>query len=239
MFDQTFVTGSAKTLKPWTVAVSLVLQTLGAAVVLILPLLHVAALHAPEKTFYWLPLKAPPPLPVQPQPIVRSSRLVRRGIFIAPTAVPRHIDMTADLPNIAPGLDSEPVGPVLMPATLPVFQPSVPAPQPPVAMTRPAPPLSANPVRVSGGAQAARLIFAPKPEYPALAKAARVQGVVRMEAIIGRDGAITNLRVVGGPPLLVAAAIAAVQQWRYHPTLLNAEPVEVATEIEVNFTLSH
>ena len=70
------------------------------------------------------------------------------------------------------------------------------------------------------------------------ARAARVQGVVKLQAVIARDGLIKNLQVVSGPALLVTAALAAVQQWRYQPTLLNAEAVEVATEIDVNFTLS-
>jgi len=61
---------------------------------------------------------------------------------------------------------------------------------------------------------------------------------VKIQALIGRDGIIRNLQVVSGPPLLIAAAVAAVQQWRYKPTLLNAEPVEVITEIDVTFTLS-
>jgi periplasmic protein TonB len=59
-----------------------------------------------------------------------------------------------------------------------------------------------------------------------------------MEAVIGRDGAVQNLRVVSGHPLLIEAAKNAVARWRYQPTLLNGEPVEVATEIDVNFTLS-
>jgi protein TonB len=71
-----------------------------------------------------------------------------------------------------------------------------------------------------------------------LAKQARIQGVVRFTAIIGRDGTIQNLTLVSGHPLLVSAAQEAVKQWRYKPTLLNGEPVEVVTQIDVNFTLN-
>ena len=74
--------------------------------------------------------------------------------------------------------------------------------------------------------------------YPPLAKAARVQGTVKLDALISKTGTITNLKLISGPPLLVAAAMAAVQQWQYKPTLLNDEPVEVITTIDVNFTLS-
>jgi protein TonB len=110
---------------------------------------------------------------------------------------------------------------------------------PPVQVVKPAPTAAPSaPLRVGVGVQAAKLIFGPKPGYPALAKAARVQGVVRLLAIISREGVIENLQLVGGPPLLVQAALAAVRQWRYQATLLNGEPVEVTTEIDVNFTLS-
>jgi protein TonB len=96
----------------------------------------------------------------------------------------------------------------------------------------------AAPVRISEGVQAAMLLYGPHPVYPALAKAARSQGVVRMEAIIAIDGTIRDLRVLSGPPLLVEAARDAVRQWRYKPTLLSGVAVEVLTEIDINFTLS-
>ena len=76
------------------------------------------------------------------------------------------------------------------------------------------------------------------PAYPPLAKQARIQGTVSFTAIIGTDGTIQNLQLVSGHPLLVPAAQAAVSQWVYRPTLLNGEPVEVITQIDVNFTLS-
>ena len=76
------------------------------------------------------------------------------------------------------------------------------------------------------------------PTYPPLAKQARIQGTVRFNAVIGKDGTIQNLTVVSGHPLLVPAATDAVKQWVYKPTLLNGEPVEVITQIDVNFTLS-
>jgi protein TonB len=93
-------------------------------------------------------------------------------------------------------------------------------------------------LRVSTSVQAALLIFGPKPVYPPLAKAARVHGTVRLQAVIGVDGHIRNLCLTSGPPLLVKAALDAVQQWRYRPTVLNGSPVDVATEVDVNFTLT-
>ena len=77
----------------------------------------------------------------------------------------------------------------------------------------------------------------PRPVYPPLARQARVEGTVRLEAVISREGTIINLRAVSGHPLLIPAALAAVAQWVFRPTYLNDEPVEVATVIDVNFTL--
>ena len=93
-------------------------------------------------------------------------------------------------------------------------------------------------IRVGGNVQAANLIRRVQPVYPALAKQARIQGTVRFTAIIGKDGTIQNLQMVSGHPLLIEAARSAVSQWQYKPTLLNGEPVEVVTQIDVNFTLS-
>jgi len=82
------------------------------------------------------------------------------------------------------------------------------------------------------------LIRRVQPVYPQEAKTARIEGTVRFSAIIGKDGRIWNLQVISGHPLLVESALAAVRQWEYKPTLLNGQPVEIKTTIDVNFTLS-
>ena len=87
------------------------------------------------------------------------------------------------------------------------------------------------------GVQEAKAVHKAEPMYPPLAKQARIQGTVRLEAVIAADGSIQNLRVLEGHPLLVQSALQAVQQWRYQPTLLSGEPVEVVTFIEVVFRL--
>jgi periplasmic protein TonB len=84
----------------------------------------------------------------------------------------------------------------------------------------------------------AKLIRKVIPEYPPLAKAARISGVVHLIGTIGKDGTIRNLQLVGGHPILARAALEAVEQWVYEPTLLNGEPVEVIAPIEVDFTLA-
>ncbi|MEN6535929.1 MAG: energy transducer TonB, partial [Bryobacteraceae bacterium] len=93
-------------------------------------------------------------------------------------------------------------------------------------------------IRVGGNVQQAKLVRQPRPVYPPLARQARIQGQVRLAAVISRDGTIQELQVVAGHPLLIQAALDAVKQWVYQPTLLNGEPVEVFTQIDVNFTLS-
>lgn len=92
-------------------------------------------------------------------------------------------------------------------------------------------------IRVGGAVQAVNLIRKVAPIYPPLAKQARIQGVVRFTVIIGKDGTVTNMQLVSGHPMLVPAAQEAVSQWVYRPTLLNGQPVEVITTIDVNFTL--
>jgi protein TonB len=96
---------------------------------------------------------------------------------------------------------------------------------------------SVRPPRISHVMEG-NLIRRVQPEYPALAKQARIQGTVVLRAVINREGTIQDLQVVSGHPLLVQAAINAVRQWRYRPFYLNDQPVEVETQVTVNFTLS-
>jgi TonB family protein len=96
---------------------------------------------------------------------------------------------------------------------------------------------SSKRLRVPGELEAAKLTSAPQPEYPQIAKMARIQGLVRLQAIVGQDGTIQDLRVLSGPPLLAKSALDAVSKWRYHPTLVKGRPVEVETEIDVNYAL--
>jgi len=93
-------------------------------------------------------------------------------------------------------------------------------------------------IKIGGSVQQAKLVRQPHPVYPPLAKQARISGVVKLSAIISKDGTIQKLEVISGHPLLAPAALEAVKQWVYQPTLLNGEPVEVITQIDVNFTLS-
>ncbi|MGB6834217.1 MAG: energy transducer TonB, partial [Candidatus Acidiferrum sp.] len=93
-------------------------------------------------------------------------------------------------------------------------------------------------IRQGGNVTAAMLINRVQPMYPPLARQTRISGTVRLHAIIGKTGGVQQLEVISGHPLLVQAALDAVKQWRYRPTLLNGEPVEVDTTIDVIFSLN-
>jgi len=92
-------------------------------------------------------------------------------------------------------------------------------------------------IMVGGQVQEANLIRKVAPVYPPLAQSARIQGHVVLEAVIGKDGSVQELKVVSGHPMLAPAAMEAARQWQYKPTLLNGNPVEVTTQIDINFTL--
>lgn len=94
-------------------------------------------------------------------------------------------------------------------------------------------------IRVGGNVQSTQLITKINPIYPPEAKQARVQGRVRLNVLIGEDGAVKDVVLIEGEPVLADAAIPAVWQWVYRPTLLNGQPVEVLTQVDVNFTLSY
>ena len=110
----------------------------------------------------------------------------------------------------------------------------------PAAPPEPPRPVEQKPpqrIRQGGLVQAALLLNRIVPEYPAIARTAHVSGTIVLHAIIAKDGTVQELTYVSGPPLLIKAAMDAVRQWRYRPTMLNGGPVEVETTIDVVFNL--
>jgi protein TonB len=212
----------------------------------LVPLIYTEALPSAQLMTF---LAAPPPPPPPPPPPAAAPppRIVRRvtvqDIMKAPTVIPKTIARPDAAPapasavgvvgGIPGGVSGGQFGGVLGSVLGGVLSTASAPPPPP-------PPKAATPkrIRVGGQVEGAKLIYQPKPEYPPLAKMARIQGTVRLEAIISKDGTIQDLKVVSGHPLLVKSALEAVQRWRYQPTLLNGEPVEVVTEVDVNFTLA-
>jgi TonB family protein len=107
-----------------------------------------------------------------------------------------------------------------------------------ISLPQMAAPVTPTKIRVGGNVQSANLIRKVTPVYPSLAKQSRIQGVVRFTVTIGKDGAVQDVQLVSGHPLLVSSAQDAVWQWQYKPVLLNGQPVDVVTTVDVNFTLS-
>ncbi len=188
-------------------------------------------------------LLAPSP-PSAPPPFIRESEPVNLHAsprrFVFPSSLTAIVPRRADTGNAAstPPPEIGVVGSVGDAANIGVLGAigSTPGPLPPPPAPRE--PTAPKRVRVSSILVESNLVYRVQPVYPALAKTTRVQGVVEFTAIISKEGKIENLQLVRGHPLLVKAAKDAVLQWRYKPTLLNGQPVEVVTSILVNFTLN-
>jgi protein TonB len=251
MFEQTFLKGTGKTRRAWSVMAGFVGQVAGISVVALLPLVFFDGM--PNLRPPSLPLVAPrgpspPPetngtvVELVPVPHSLNPRVLRVPPRI-PMGVIRVVDGPAPvatgptgpcLGTCIPGFPDGVPNAVLPPGQDVVQPPPVARPRRPVepAVTRDAPVI----VRVPTTVQEAKLIHRVTPVYPPLAVRTRTSGVVLLAAIIGTDGRIRDLRLVGGAnPLLVPAAIEAVRQWVYRPTLLSGNPVEVSTEITVIF----
>jgi protein TonB len=214
----------------------------------LVPLIYTEAL---PKAVWMEVLRAPSPPPPPPSSVgTQAARRATRGvnadeILKAPPSIPSTVAQIHDEPLPPPqfpstfigvpgGIYDGQSGAVLDPVLRNILRNATPQPPPPQTSNA-TPPMR---IRVGGIVSAARLIYQPKPEYPEIAKMTRTEGAVEFEAVIGRDGTIEELKVLRGHPLLVKAALEAVRQWRYQPTLLNGKPIEVATEITVNFKLA-
>jgi protein TonB len=143
----------------------------------------------------------------------------------------------SDAPDVGPGEGESGGGGLGLPGNGPGVPGSI--GDTPVVLEPPRPEKpSPRPMRRSGEIMAAMLVHRVDPAYPAIARAAHISGVVHLRAIIGKDGTVRELEVVDGNLLLAQAAKAAVEKWRYRPTMLNGEPVEVETYVTVNFVLN-
>lgn len=226
----------------WTTLTSFALQIAAACVCVLLPLLYPEALpfvHADSTAIMPVPAGAParpehaPAHPPASSAIERDNPLIIRQ----PSAIPIHVSMTPDQQTTAsltsPGVIGIPDG-IGSRDTSPVMRDIIGATgihaviKPPVV----------NSVRMSAGVSQGMLISRIEPKYPDLARRSRIQGEVVLAAIIGRDGRIENLHVLSGHPWLAQAALEAVRQWRYRPYLLNAQAVEVETQVTVRFRLN-
>jgi periplasmic protein TonB len=186
-----------------------------------------------------------PPIPYSPGSPQRSGdtqpqrqrRQPNPCRFCAPTNIPPTIKMHD---RSAVGDTIGPNGPIIPGVPGAPFIPGLPATSDaPHEPTPPVQPRPAKPLHVSEPLIQAKLVRRVDPAYPPLAVQLRREGRVELHAIISRDGSIQSLEVINGDPLFIQSALAAVRQWRYQPTILDGQPVEVDTQITVIYTLTH
>jgi protein TonB len=242
MFDE-LVESSAvrkKTNTGWAVILSTMVQAMVLFVLILIPLIYTQAL--PKAMLTTLLVAPPPPPPPPPPPaaapvVVKPvARLLNQGVLTQPKAIPKNVavfkeaELPPEAPGVAGGLDLGGGG--ILGGFGAGATGAAPPPPPP-----PPPPKPVGPIKVGGNVQEAMVIARPQPVYPPLARQARIQGNVVLHAIIDKDGKVSELQVVSGHPLLVQSALEAVKNWRYRPTQLNGDPVEVDTTITVSFVL--
>lgn len=235
--------GRLHTKRGMTTTVSFVLQILLVGILVLIPLLYTEAL--PKQQLMTFLVAPPPPPPPPPPPAAVPQRVVKvvqtdiiNGELRTPTKIPKKVEMIKEeeapppvmsaagvVGGVPGGVPGGQMGGVIggIISSTPVAVPKVATPQR---------------VRVSQGVSQGLLIHRVQPMYPPLARQARIQGTVVLQAEISKDGSIENLRLISGHPMLAPSAIEAVKQWRYKPYFLNGEPVAVETQITVNFTLA-
>lgn len=235
--------GRLKTKRGMTTTISFILEIVLVGILVLIPLLFTEAL--PKQQLMTFLVAPPPPPPPPPPPAAAPVKVVKQiqsditnGQLRTPTKIPEKVQMIKeeDAPppmasmggvvgGVPGGVPGGQMGGVIggIISSTPVAVPKVATPQR---------------VRVSQGVSQGLLIKKVQPPYPPLARQARIQGQVLLQAEISKDGSIQNLRLISGHPMLAPAAIEAVKQWRYKPYYLNGEPVEVETQITVIFSLS-
>jgi protein TonB len=245
MFEDSLIEsgGRLKTKRGATTAISFILQLLLIGVLVLIPLVFTEAL--PKQQLMTFLVAPPPPPPPPPPPAAAPVKIVKtiqsdlvNGQLRTPTKIPQKVQMIKEdeapppemstggvVGGVPGGIPGGQMGGVIggIISSTPVAVPKVATPQR---------------VRVSLGVSQGLLVKRVQPNYPPLARQARIQGTVLLQAEISKDGTIENLRLISGHPMLAPAAIEAVKQWRYRPYMLNGEPVAVETQVQVNFTLS-
>ena len=245
MFEDSLIEsgGRLRTKRGLTTTFSFVLQVALVGVLVLIPLIFTEAL--PKTQLMTFLVAPPPPPPPPPPPAAVPIKVVKQiqsdlanGQLRTPTKIPEKVQMIKEeeapppvmasggvVGGVPGGVPGGQMGGVIggIISSTPVAVPKVATPQR---------------VRVSQGVSNGLLIRKVQPAYPPLARQARIQGQVLLQAQISKDGTIENLQLISGHPMLAPAAIEAVKQWRYKPYMLNGEPVAVDTQVVVNFTLS-
>ncbi|MFZ0808130.1 MAG: TonB family protein [Candidatus Sulfotelmatobacter sp.] len=244
MFEDSLIEsgGKLKTKRGRTSLVAFIIEAMIVGVMVLIPLIFTEALPKQQLMTF---LVAPPPPPPPPPPAAAPVKIVKviqtdivNGELRTPTKIPKKIEMikedeapppvmasTGVVGGVPGGVPGGSMGGVMgsILSSTPTVAPKIATPQR---------------VRVSSGVVSGLLVRKVNPVYPPLARQARIQGTVVLQAQISKDGTIQNLQLISGHPMLAPAAIEAVKQWKYRPYLLNGEPVEVETQVQVNFTLA-
>lgn len=247
MFEQAVLPSRPAGGRYWTVAAGFTGELLVVGLVLLAPLIWTDFLPR-ARALNWITLPSPPPPILKETPPARvvhpaqpwqsDGRALSQPLTIP--ATPLTID---DPPGAEPGaVANDGVRNTMASAMLSLFDSVVRMvpPEHPVAqpvVTQPTPTQPAAPRRISA-LHPARLLHRVEPVYPAVARAGRISGTVELTGVIATDGRIRELRVASGHPFLAQAALDAVRQWIYEPTVLNGEPVEVIAPITVHFNLN-
>ena len=241
MFEDSLIEsgGRLKTRRGLTSSVAFLIEAALVGVMVLLPLLFTEALPRAQLMTFLVTPPPPPPPPPPPAAVVHIVKQVQtdivNGQLRTPTKIPKKVEiikedaapppvMAGIVGGVPGGVPGGQMGGVIggIISSTPVAVPKIATPQR---------------VRVSQGVTQGLLIRRVQPTYPPLARQARIQGTVILQAQISKTGDIENLTLVSGHPMLAPAAIDAVKQWKYRPYILNGEPVEVDTQVTVNFAL--
>src|SRR6202043_2707548 len=244
MFEDSLIESGnkLKTKRLGTTILSFLLQVGLIGVLILIPLIYTDALPKGNLMTFLVAPPPPPPPPPPPAAVMKVVKVIQtdivNGQLRTPTKIPQKVQMikedeapppvmasTGVVGGVPGGVPGGSMGGVIgsVLSSTPVAVPKIATPQR---------------VRVSSGVSSGLLIRKVSPNYPPLARQARIQGTVVLQAQISKDGSIQNLQLISGHPMLAPAAIEAVKQWKYKPYLLNGEPVEVETQVQVNFTLA-
>lgn len=256
MFEQALAIEYGRGNRAWTTMAGFAGQVLIIASAVLAPLVGPQALPRTQEwvtLFYPTAPVAPPRAAPQAPAVARPARpalQLRDGILTAPVNTPDRPVIIDEPPltaaemggtgvGVTGGIDGGIPGGILHGLTAAVTrQVAPPAPPRPVAAPAVEKPAGPPPrIKVGGLVQQGMLVNQVIPTYPALARAARISGVVQLVGVVGTDGRIKHLQLVSGHPLLVEAALAAVRRWVYRPTYLNGDPVEVVAPITVSFVM--
>ena len=243
MFEDSFLESGGKystqtRRAPWAPVASFTIEAALIGVLLLIPFIYTETLPKLRLTKFVIAVPPSAPVPIAVEKEILSARTeLSGGRIMAPQTIPRHIAMNVSDPGPLPSTVTGVSGSTGLPGNMPLGIPE--SLLNAVAIT-PVPSVRQEPhrrVKVSEGVISGLLIRKVEPNYPQLAKVAHISGEVVLQAVIGKSGSMEQLRVVSGHPMLVKSAMEAVRQWKYQPFLLNGEPVEVDTQVTVNFTL--